>query len=586
MTWWANIPGMASSLPSSALGALSSALQRKRPSTRYLVKASRTPERLLSILSERLEELVLDNSCLAHLRIVASNLLIAEIITCLQRLENHASYFRAEASTARRNTSLLWHRITRNQYLTALARAEIYEQQLAAIDGLIVVLHQFVGMHMQVVDDITAALEDNRIDQLARAIVSACRQAGAFVHGVLQSASDTELLAQIGDAVRSSLGASQRQNFSDNVNVAGQLGRFWNQNMDAAPSSNRLSAHDARVTLQIIQRELMDLRRMSRRLRSAAQRGLSEPWDVQRRPLRYGGLATATLSTARIAMVHSRLLGGTGELEDKLSVYSQVCTTFFTQNIVEPVGRFYHQVFHASPSSASEESVEVTRSAMREMLIEFTRNNLSHVEGAEDLARNGSMKAVMDLIREQARNPLRNSFAGSLGQAIVLQVQKLKCDVEELMLKTKQLLRAQELNLALVALVPSLLTASALMYMVSALSLQWRSRDTEMIVSTGQTAKFLLGDIHRNLLLAESEITADRRSMDFALRHVRAIGAIHVRTCELEELVEKGLTRAPEKVLLRFLRDVQLLRSSSFPFESKRRQVDRMFQCYAFLHRS
>lgn len=583
MVWWTNTSEMPMSLPTSVLSTLYNALQRKRPSTSYLIRTTKSSERLLAVLSERFEDIVSDNEALAHLRIEASNLLVKNIMTCLQRLESHATYFRLEASTALKNTSTIWQQVTGNLSATLL-RAEVHEQQVQAIEQVVKILHQFVGMHMDAVDDIRSSLERKRSDQLARTVVFVCRQAGAFVHAVSQSTSDSNLLNRIEDTIRSSIGASPRRDVSDQVNVARQLGRFWNQNIENSSSGHRLSAHDARLTLQIIQGELIDLRSMTRRLKNVSERGLSQPWKIQRHPLRYSGLALVTATTVRTTFVHSRLFGGTGQLEDKIILYAHKFTSIVANSVIEPFHRFYHQIFKDSGTSASEESVAVTRSSLRQMLIDFTKNNLSHVEGAEELASKGSMQAVMDLVKEQARHPLRNSVAGSLGQALLLQIQKLKCDVEELMLKSKQLLRAQELNLALVALVPSLLSVSALMYMISTLSTQWRSRNTEMIVSSGQTAKFLLADVHRNLLMIESDGSLDTMSMEFAMRQFQLTGAIHVRTSELEELIEKQLITAPRKVLLRFLTDLQLLRSSSHNFETRRRHIDRMFQCYRFLH--
>lgn len=582
MVWWSNILEVPMTLPLYAVSAVSNALQRKRPATAFLIRTTKRPERLLNVLAERFEDIILDNESLAYLRITASNLLVREITTCLQRLETHASYFRLEASAALKAPSTIWQQVTGSIY-SSISQAEIHEKQVQAIERVVNVLYQFIGMHMEAVEDIISSLERKRSDQLAPNIVSLCRQAGSFVHAVSQSDSNEDLLARIGETIRSSVEDSSRRDNSDHVNVAGQLGRFWNQSIESSSSGRHFSTHDARLTLQIIQGELSDLGIMGSRLKSVAERGLGQPWDIQRRPLRYSGLASVTVATVRVALVHSRYLGGTGQLEDKVVLYSHMFSSFVSQSVIDPVYRFYSQIFKNSPTSASEESVAVSKTSLRDMLIDFTRINLSDVEGAEDLAKNGSMKAVMDLIREQSRHPLRNSMTGNLGQAFLLQIQKLKCDVEELMLKTKQLLRAQELNLALVALVPSLLSASLIMYMMSSLSMQWRSRDTEMIVSSAQTAKFLLADVHKSLLTGETDGRLDTRSMEFATRQFQLIGTIHVKTSELEELIEKQLITAPRKVLLRFLRDVQLLRSNTANFDTRRRHIDRMFQCYRFL---
>lgn len=582
MEWTSEISTMFASLPSKVRTNISRALGNERPSSLFVITSCQTPEILVSVIDERVEDIVNDGVSLAHVRIVASGFLLRELVRSLQRLETHIAYFRSEAASAISNTAIVWQRISVRQSNSSLSRAERYEKHVRCIERVINVLHQFVGMHMEAVEDVHIALGSKRTDELERAILTSCRQASSFLHAVAQSTTANDLLQQVGDALRSSIGASPRREASNKNNTSGQLGQFWKQGGLPSTSRKRLGPHDVRLTLQILQTELTDLKNMRGQLRYATEREWSKPWDIQQKPVRYIGLASVTIASTHTVVEHSRLLGGTGLLEDKAVKYAHVLQGFVQLNIVEPIARFYQQIFRESPTSASEESVADTRSSLREMIIDFTQRNLSSVPGAEELARHGSMKEVMNLIKMQANHPLRNSLTGSLGQAIFLQVQKLKLDVEELMLKSKQLLRAQELNLALVALVPTLLTATILMYMISTVTLHWRSRDIQMIVSTAQTARFLLGDIHATLLLVESE-GDDESNLESILQHIRHIGTIHVKTSELEEMIEKGLIRVPEKVRRRFLDDLGMLRSPGISYESRRKQIDRMMQCYQFL---
>lgn len=582
MEWVSELSTMFKSFPSKIRAGISRALGNERPSSLFVITSCQTPEILISVIDERVEDIIHDSVSLAHVRIVASGFLLKELVRSLQRLEAHTAYFRSEASSAISNTAVIWQRLSVRQSSATLSRAERYEKHVRCIERVISVLHQVVGMHMESVEDIHLALESKRADELERAVAASCRQVSSFLHAVAQSSNANDLLQQIGDALRSSIGASPRRESPGKNDTSMKLDQFWKHGGLHSTSKKRLSPHDVRLTLQILQTELTDLNNLCRKLRRATERDWSKPWDFQRRPVRYVGLASiATLST-HIAVEHSRLLGGTGLLEDKAFKYVRVLQGFVELNIVEPVSRFHQQIFRQSPNSANDESIADTRLSLREMIIEFTQRNLSDVPGSEELARNGSMKEIMNLIKIQVRHPLRNSLTGSLGQAIFLQVQKLKLDVEELMLKSKQLLRAQELNLALVALMPTLLTATVLMYMISTLTLHWRSRDIDMIVSSAQTARFLLGDIHTTLLIVESE-GDDNSNLESILRHIRHIGTIHIKACELEEMIKKGLIRAPEKVCRRFLDDLSMLRSPGISYESRRKQIDRMVQSYQFL---
>lgn len=103
-----------------------------------------------------------------------------------------------------------------------------------------------------------------------------------------------------------------------------------------------------------------------------------------------------------------------------------------------------------------------------------------------------------------------------------------------------------------------------------------------MIESTAQTARFMLGDVQSALLTADSQDKGGS-SLESVMRHLRYIGVIYVKTYELEELIDKGLIRAPSKVLDRFSRDLDMLRSPGTTFESRRKEIDRMMKCYQFL---
>lgn len=572
------------SVPKSIKSSITSAFKRRKPSIRYLITTCDTPAILLQILTEHLEEIVADNVALAHLRIHASQFLIKEISRTLARLESHVSYYRSESDVLHTSCRGIYFRITPMSTTTStLARAEEYRRRIAAIERISNILLQFIGMHTEAIDSILAALRISRADDLAHAIVTSCRQATTLQHLISQCATPLDVQESVEAFLQASLDASRRV-LPNHSHAAGQLGQFWNQSSEAA--AKRFGTHDVHLTLQLIQGELAELHVTGRYLRRVCDRGLARPSELQRRPVRSLGLAGLAIFTSRSAFVNARFLGGSGLLEDRMVEYAGLTKGFLLKNVLEPAIQFYDQVFKAVPGAANEESVAVARSSLREMLIDFTNNNLHGVSGADDLARDGSMKAVMDLIREQARNPLRNSVAGSLGQAIFLQMQKLKCDVEELMLKSKQMLRAQELNLALVALVPSLLCSASLVYMSSTAAFYWRSRGTEMIVSGSQTATFLLGDVLDCLLVLDVDMDIDNHATDSLLLRMQHLGTLHIKMLELRELVRLGAIKASSKVITRFTKDLEVLQTADISYKHRRTHVERMLICYAFLHQS
>lgn len=67
----------------------------------------------------------------------------------------------------------------------------------------------------------------------------------------------------------------------------------------------------------------------------------------------------------------------------------------------------------------------------------------------------------------ELKSPLWNTFTGQLPRALLIQVQKLKVDTESAMLQLDQILRANELNVALIAAIPAIIVAGGILYFIS-----------------------------------------------------------------------------------------------------------------------
>lgn len=559
----------------------STPFRRKQPSLLFQINSSSNAQQLKQIISTHFDDIVPSAKAFAGTRLRASYHLQQALLRILHQLDNYAHHHRTHVESFTSRIPPVHFQIAVS---SPLSLAEGHATVLEDVQSLINVIHVFVGLHIQTLDDIRSSISANDPDYLARAIVTSCRQIASLHTAILQSTNASNLITNIADVNRDCISTSRRQ-VSDTAHVAGQLGQFLHQN-----DRKRTSSHDVRLTLQLMYAELDELPSVESHVFWLA-RLLSGSWSGKKR-VRQIGLGFALASTIQYGRMHVGFLGGSGALEEGLTRYSRATNAFVQHSVVEPVSRFYEQVFREAPITADEQTVAISRSSVRGMLIDFTRENLSDVPDAVEDAMNGSMKHVVELIRHQAQRPFRNSVAGNLGQAILLQVQKLKSDVEELMLKSKQLLRAQELNLALVALVPSLLTAIAMLYFGSSLSFWWRSRGTEMIISAEDTARFLLGDIHSSFLAIEHDanLLHDQRntpqSAERVMRHIKNVGALHMKILELLELIDLRVVTAPPKVRFRFLNDLRTLQCSNTSYRDRRIHVNRMLTCYPFLNKS
>lgn len=533
----------------------------------YQIKTAPTAPALLSVQSQNTRAIVADNICLAHIRIQASKFLVEHISPVLHRLESYRSKHRSYSQALHKRQIIL--------RASSLGEAEKFDSLAEDAQDLIDDLNRFVGIHVQQVSAIRLALKANRFDDLAQAIVAACRQAEAFRRVVSSSSSVSQLHSLLAELA---LGSCARRDGSDHV--AGQLNQFWNQ----VDTEKHIRGHDVRLTLDSVQQELGNLQHLRSCLEKLANRNLAPAWGFRRNPLRYSGVIGFAACASNFVATQARFFGGTGRLEDEVEAKLEALKLFANVNILRPSWQLYEQVFLASPVMATEESVAASKSAVRDMLVDFTRKHLPDVPEALELAENGSMKAMFDLIRVQAGTPIRSLLQGSLAQAMLIQIQKLKCDVEELMIKTKQTLRAQELNLALFALVPSLLTGTAVLYLLSTLSLHWRNRGRELIVSSGQTARFILADIYSSLISLEAlKRNIRNENVDSLMKHAQHAGIIHLKTLHLQHIIRFGGIQAPGSVLRRFQGDLQLLQDPELTMTSKRLHIQRMLSCYKFL---
>lgn len=541
-----------------------------------------------------------DAECLAHIRLLASDFLLQQLFRSLQRLNRRSIAIRLKETPSYGSKNTRLYHINRT-------------------------LSQFAGLHVVALDDIRAALRVQSEPDLKLSINTASKQASSFMHAVAECKNLSDFQQRIHEAILTSVGTSnnhanitQRTNpchIRNNNGLIPSTAGFGQPapvertaGESTTAEANALPDRDIILLLEILKSELTRIASVNQRLNRLLDRDFGPGWNV-RKTTRYTGLTILLAQTGRSLCVYSRFLGGTGHLEEQVTHYATMSHSFIRNNVTLPVLAFYDKIFSLSTSETfDEESVSMARSSLKAMLIEFTERNLSHMPDAVQAAQLGSMSVVMDSIGEQVRHPFRNVFSGSLVQAMLLQIQKVKCDVDELMVKTKQILRAQELNLALVALVPGLLILTSLGYIASTASYLWRARDTHLIVSASQTLRFLMGDVHSCLLDIERNGMSDMgvnnngdsengdddddddddnelRNLQSSpvLRKLCALGALHAKLFSLKDIIDNDLVRMADEVKLRFQDDLKLLRNNFVSVDNRRNHAVRMMLCYPFL---
>ncbi|KAF3455254.1 hypothetical protein FNV43_RR05702 [Rhamnella rubrinervis] len=105
------------------------------------------------------------------------------------------------------------------------------------------------------------------------------------------------------------------------------------------------------------------------------------------------------------------------------------------------------------------------------------------------------LEIVMARYEKELMHPIQNLLSGELARALLIQVQKLKLDIETAMLEIDQILRANEINFAILAALPAFFLSLLLLMLVRA----WLKQDTRA-EGRGRVAR-----LQRRLLLVEVE---------------------------------------------------------------------------------
>ncbi|KAG6762097.1 hypothetical protein POTOM_032582 [Populus tomentosa] len=140
------------------------------------------------------------------------------------------------------------------------------------------------------------------------------------------------------------------------------------------------------------------------------------------------------------------------------------------------------------------EEVQLTASSLHRMLLAFSEQTKGQ-KFPEHASDQEMLEIVMDRYEQELTHPIQNLLKGELAHALLIQVQKLKLDIETAMLELDQILKANEINFAILAALPAFFLSLLLLMLLRA----WFKRDTRA-EGRGRIARR-----QRRLLLVEVE---------------------------------------------------------------------------------
>ncbi|KAJ3210611.1 Nuclear control of ATPase protein 2 [Entophlyctis luteolus] len=255
--------------------------------------------------------------------------------------------------------------------------------------------------------------------------------------------------------------------------------------------------------------------------------------------------------------------------------------------ILLPLRQMYATVRHRERRLAllGSESVASDLDSLERMVVAFARDHgITDDSRIRGQVANGDLSVVMTRYEDDIKSPLAASLRGDLIRSVLIQVHKSKVDLELAMSALDKLLQANELNFAILSVVPVVAFALAIMQQTRAF-LRRRGGVAREIAYDG--IRLCLGDVER-LLNRANRGTAVAKVEEVVPGgyegHVHGLSYVDygLLLTELETL-KQLVSRVPRKYRIRFEEDLRELSDPQWTVYQRCETVKRMGRWYPFV---
>lgn len=213
--------------------------------------------------------------------------------------------------------------------------------------------------------------------------------------------------------------------------------------------------------------------------------------------MRYAGGAVGISICAVWLLRHSRFMGSS-DIDNWIHEAKESTVSFCKDHVEQPLLSIRDELFETfrkrNKGVMEREEVALTADSLHRMLLAFSEQTKG-----DKLPQNASDQEMLEIVmgryEKELMHPIQNLLGGELVRALLIQVQKLKLDIETAMLELDQILRANEINFAILAALPAFFVSLILLMLVRA----WLKQDTRA-EGRGRAAS-----IQRRLLIVEIE---------------------------------------------------------------------------------
>ncbi|XP_078443176.1 dgd1 suppressor 1 [Wolffia australiana] len=282
------------------------------------------------------------------------------------------------------------------------------------------------------------------------------------------------------------------------------------------------------------------------------------------------GLSLCTMWLLR----HSRLMGSS-DIDNWIREAKESTVAFWKSHVEEPLLSIRDELFETfrrrHKGVIEKADVQLSENSLHRMLLAFSEQTKGQ-KFPEDASDQEMLEIVMSRYEKELAHPIQNLIGGELPRALLIQVQKLKLDVETAMLELDQILKANEINFAILAALPAFFLSVILFMLARA----WVTKDK------GAEGRGRIARIQRRLLVVdvEKKIMEFQMYMDQGLEEdaQRMFGLVLYRLDRLYRAVESHAKATNEWSSLR--KDIIDLGKPGLPTPYKLSLTSRIHHVY------
>ncbi|XP_044483600.1 protein DGS1, mitochondrial isoform X2 [Mangifera indica] len=177
------------------------------------------------------------------------------------------------------------------------------------------------------------------------------------------------------------------------------------------------------------------------------------------------------LSVCSIWLLKHSSLMGSPDLENWFHEAKYSTRSFFNDHVEQPLLSIRDELFETfrkrHKGMMDIEEVQLTSNSLHRMLLAFSEQTKGQ-KFPENASDQEMLEIVMARYEKELINPIQNLLSGELARGLLIQVQKLKLDIETAMLELEQILRANEINFAILAALPAFFLSFVVLMLIRA----------------------------------------------------------------------------------------------------------------------